>query len=45
MTVPKPVCRMIQRVPGFTALLPAVTGVQPRVADLVTNELGATGLW
>jgi len=28
------------KLPGFTALLPAVTGVQPRVADLVTNARG-----
>jgi hypothetical protein len=26
------------RVPGFVALLPAVPCVQPRVADIVTNE-------
>jgi hypothetical protein len=28
------------RVPGFIAMLPAVACVQPRVADLITNERG-----
>ena len=40
MTVPRAGLPDDTKLPGFTALLPVVANVQPRVADILTNERG-----